>query len=152
MALPTSPVDLAAPFTLPPSSSPAAATGAGASAAKETLVQQLVAMSFPEAAARHAVEASNALTVDAALGVLYGDPTAGAAEDSPLQPPPPTAYHGGGGFDAGNSGGDSLLGEEELSQEEIQQLYGGTNCLRSCLPYMQACTRTACTYSLPISQ
>lgn len=96
------------------------------------IVRQLVAMSYSEAAARHAVEASAGLTVDAALGVLHGDPSAAAtgaaaggggggsfAAPSPFQPP----ELGGG---VGAAGGEALMGgaEEELTQTEIQQLYG----------------------------
>ncbi|KAJ1479786.1 hypothetical protein T484DRAFT_1813030 [Baffinella frigidus] len=113
----------------------AAASDDGRNAAREQIVQQLVAMSFPEDTARIAVEASGGLSVDAALSVLFGDsdndsmPELEDAKDT-LKGGAIAGGWGSASFGAapvgggGLGGGDALMGGENPTEDETRQLYG----------------------------
>ena len=93
---------------------PAGAGDDGRHAAREAIVQQLVAMSFPEDTARLAMEASGGLSIDAALSILFCD-----SDDSlpDLEDIPDDGRKGGGG--------DLLMmGVQNSTDDEPKQMYG----------------------------
>ena len=93
-------------------------------AGDESIIWQLVAMSFPEPAARQAVMLSGGQTVDSALSVLYGEDPAAATIGTGGAAEPASPFVAPIGQAEAPPGGDSLLGDDELSQEELLKLYG----------------------------